>query len=43
VDQEYMPEKIRNRIFYRPTDRGLEEEIGRRMEKIVKDKGKKDS
>jgi putative ATPase len=43
VDQKYMPEKIRNRIFYRPTDRGLEEEIGRRMEKIVKDKGKKDS
>jgi putative ATPase len=43
VEQEYLPEKIRNRIFYRPTDRGLEKEIGSRMEKIVKDKGKKDS
>jgi putative ATPase len=42
VEQEYLPEKIKNRIFYRPTDRGLEKEIERRMEKIGKDKGKKD-
>ena len=43
VEQEYLPEKIRNRIFYRPTDRGLEKEISNRMEKIVKDKGKKET
>ena len=33
VEQEYLPEKIRNRIFYRPTDRGLEKEIGKKMTK----------
>jgi putative ATPase len=43
VEQEYLPEKIKNRIFYRPTDRGLEKEIERRMEKIGKDRGKKES
>jgi putative ATPase len=43
VEQEYLPEKIKNRIFYRPTDRGLEKEIERRMEKKGKDKGKKES
>ncbi|MFC1533547.1 replication-associated recombination protein A [Thermodesulfobacteriota bacterium] len=31
VDQEYMPERIRNRIFFRPTDRGLEKDVKRRM------------
>jgi len=41
VEQEYLPEKIGNRIFYRPTDRGLEKEIGNRMEKAGKDKEKK--
>ena len=30
VDQEYLPEKMKNRIFYRPTDRGFEREIRRR-------------
>ena len=31
VEQEYLPEKIKNRLFYRPTDRGFEKEIRRRM------------
>ncbi len=31
VDQEYLPEKIKNRIFYRPTERGFEKEIRKRM------------
>jgi putative ATPase len=43
VEQEYLPEKIKNRIFYRPTDRGLEKEIERRMGKTGKGKGKKDT
>jgi putative ATPase len=43
VEQEYLPEKIKNRIFYRPTDRGLEKEIERRMGKTGKGKGKKDA
>jgi putative ATPase len=32
VEQEYLPERLRNRIYYRPTDRGLEAEIKRRLE-----------
>jgi putative ATPase len=29
--QEYLPEKLRGRSFYRPTDRGYEKMIGERM------------
>jgi putative ATPase len=32
VKQEYLPKKVKNRIFYRPTDRGFEQEIRKRME-----------
>ncbi|SPD72220.1 Replication-associated recombination protein A [uncultured Desulfobacterium sp.] len=32
VDQEYLPTDIKNRVFYRPTDRGFEKEIKKRME-----------
>jgi putative ATPase len=32
VNQEYLPEKVKGRIFYRPTERGLEKEIKRRIE-----------
>jgi putative ATPase len=42
VEQEYLPEKIRNRVFYRPTDRGFEKEIGRRVGNTGKGRGKKD-
>jgi putative ATPase len=31
IRQEYLPEKIRGRIFYRPSDRAFEKEITRRM------------
>ncbi len=33
VDQEYLPEKIKNRFFYRPTNRGFEREIQKRMDR----------
>jgi putative ATPase len=36
VEQEYLPEGIKNRAFYIPTDRGLEKEIMRRMERMEK-------
>ena len=36
VEQEYMPEKIRRQVFYRPTNRGFEQEIRRRMEGLRK-------
>jgi putative ATPase len=32
VNQEYLPEKVKGRLFYRPTERGLEKEIKRRIE-----------
>jgi len=31
VDQEHLPEALRARRYYRPTDRGLEAELGRRL------------
>jgi putative ATPase len=31
VEQEYLPEKLKNRVFYRPTGRGLERELRRRL------------
>ena len=32
VDQEYMPDSLKGRRFYRPTDSGFEAEVGRRIE-----------
>jgi putative ATPase len=32
VDQEHLPESLRDRRYYRPTDRGLEAELARRLE-----------
>ena len=31
VEQEYLPDKIRGRIFYRPTNRGFEKDIRKKM------------
>src|SRR6185503_15920510 len=31
VEQEHLPESLRGRQYYRPTDRGLEAELARRM------------
>jgi putative ATPase len=31
VEQDYLPERLRGRVYYRPTDRGLEAEIGKRL------------
>jgi putative ATPase len=31
VEQEYLPESLRGRVYYRPTDRGLEAEIQKRL------------
>ena len=31
VDQEHLPEALRGRQYYQPTDRGLEAELGRRL------------
>ncbi len=34
VEQEYLPKGIGNRVFYRPTDRGFEGEIRRRINRL---------
>ncbi|MBN2062660.1 MAG: replication-associated recombination protein A [Deltaproteobacteria bacterium] len=34
IDQEYLPEKIRGQVFYRPSGRGLERDVMRRMQDI---------
>ncbi len=31
IEQDYLPEGLKGRIYYHPTDRGLEAEIGRRL------------
>jgi len=31
VEQEYLPERLRGRVYYRPSDRGLEAEIKKRL------------
>jgi putative ATPase len=36
VGQEYLPDGLKNRDFYRPTGRGFEKEIARRMAEIRK-------
>lgn len=38
VKQEYLPEKIKARVYYRPTGRGFEKEIKARMEDINRKK-----
>ncbi|OGP79305.1 MAG: AAA family ATPase [Deltaproteobacteria bacterium RBG_16_49_23] len=32
VDEEYLPENLKGRIYYRPTDQGFEKEIKKRLE-----------
>jgi putative ATPase len=39
VKQEYLPENLKSRFFYRPTGRGFEKEIKSRIEEINKKKG----
>ena len=31
VEQDYLPERLRGRVYYRPSDRGLEAEIKKRL------------
>jgi len=39
VKQDYLPERLTNRVFYRPNQRGFEQEIRRRMENIRRSEG----
>jgi len=38
VKQPYLPEKVKSRVYYRPTGRGFEKEIRARIEEINKKK-----
>jgi putative ATPase len=40
VKQAYLPEDLTNRVFYRPTQRGFEQEIRRRMESLHRTGGR---
>jgi putative ATPase len=40
VEQEYLPQQIKTRTFYRPTDRGFEKEIKGRLAKRKPKKNK---
>ena len=35
-DQPLLPEELRGRRFYAPTDRGFEQDLGRRLEELRK-------
>jgi len=39
VNQEYLPEGVKQRVYYRPTNRGIEERIQRRMRELWRRKG----
>ncbi len=34
IEQEYLPDDMKNRVFYRPTQRGFEQEIRKRMDRL---------
>ncbi|RJR39830.1 MAG: replication-associated recombination protein A [Desulfobacteraceae bacterium] len=38
VDQEYLPDKIRERAFYKPTDRGFERSVRQKMAELERKK-----
>jgi len=38
VDQEYLPEKIRERAFYKPTERGFERTVRQKMAEVERRK-----
>ena len=39
VEENYLPEELKGRIYYRPTNQGYEGEIRKRLEKWRKGKG----
>lgn len=38
VEQEYLPDKLRGRFYFRPSDRGYEEVLRRRLKMLWKDR-----
>jgi putative ATPase len=42
VPEEYLPESLRGRRFYQPSDSGFEAELRKRLEQLLQAKGKPD-
>jgi putative ATPase len=42
VPEEYLPESLRGRRFYQPSDNGFEAELRKRLEQLLQAKGKPD-
>ncbi len=36
VEQEYLPEELKGRVYYQPSDHGIEERIGKRLDSLRK-------
>jgi putative ATPase len=34
VDQQYLPDDLAGRVYYEPSDQGLEQQIGERLERL---------
>jgi len=34
VDQQYLPDQLKERLYYEPSDQGMEQQIGARLERI---------
>jgi putative ATPase len=34
VDQQYLPDELADRVYYEPSDEGLEKQIGDRLERL---------
>jgi len=41
TDQQYLPDNLRDRRYYEPTDMGREKEIKDRLERLWSKRGKK--
>ena len=41
VDQEHLPDALRGRVYYRPTDRGLERDLATRLQQWREQRAKK--
>jgi len=42
VEEEYLPENLKGRTYYHPTEQGFEKEIKKRLEVWRKKKGEKE-
>jgi putative ATPase len=34
VDQQYLPDQLADKVYYEPSDEGLEKQIGERLQRL---------